>query len=203
MIDTFLITRKFTFDAGHRVLGHESKCANIHGHTYTAEVSLMSKKLDALGRVVDFSVIKSVVGAWIDLFWDHNYICHTDDPLYSLYRNTRDAHKGRIGIGIPKVEDPTEMRPLGWIDDPFPKKAPYVMVHGNPTAENMARELFEVCVNLFINTPQFKVHGIRLHETPNCFVDWIPGGGPGCFHELRSVTHGMEAKSDVINLPND
>jgi 6-pyruvoyl-tetrahydropterin synthase len=27
-------TRVMTFDAAHRVLRHESKCASLHGHTY-------------------------------------------------------------------------------------------------------------------------------------------------------------------------
>ena len=34
-----VITRKLEFDAGHRVMNHESKCATCHGHRYVLEVT--------------------------------------------------------------------------------------------------------------------------------------------------------------------
>jgi len=76
------ITRKLEFDAGHRLLNHEGKCAHLHGHRYTAEITVTADELDAVGRVVDFSVIKERVGEWIDDNLDHNMILHVDDPLW-------------------------------------------------------------------------------------------------------------------------
>lgn len=77
------ITRKFEFDAGHRVLGHEGKCRHLHGHRYTLEVSVETDGLDKLGRVIDFGSMKSVLGNWIDENWDHNMILNSQDPLVS------------------------------------------------------------------------------------------------------------------------
>lgn len=37
--------------------------------------------LDEVGRIVDFSVIKEVVGGWLDRNWDHGFIAQADDPL--------------------------------------------------------------------------------------------------------------------------
>ena len=75
------ITRKLEFDAGHRVMGHEGKCASVHGHRYVVEVTVEAEQLDEIGRVVDFSVIKELVGGWVDAHWDHGYIARTDDPI--------------------------------------------------------------------------------------------------------------------------
>ena len=140
------ITRKFSFDAGHRVLGHEGKCAAIHGHTYTAEVTVTAPGLDSLGRVIDFGEIKTRIGTWLDKYWDHNMICHPADPLLD-------------------VPSPSMGSQSIW-----GRKLPYVMLNGNPTAENMAKELFGVARGLL---PQnLQVVRVKMWETPNCFADY-------------------------------
>lgn len=139
------ITRQFGFDAGHRVLGHESKCANLHGHRYLAEVTVEGPKLDHLGRVIDFSVLKTKVGSWIDDHWDHTMILHEDDPLLSI-----QTHNSVI----------------------FGPKRPYVMPNGmNPTAENLAQVLATMA-QIHIEAHSLKVIRVRLWETPNCYADW-------------------------------
>lgn len=76
------ITRRLEFDAGHRLLGHEGKCRNLHGHRYAVELTVKAYEgLDAVGRVIDFSVIKSVVGGWLDEHLDHGYIGQEGDEL--------------------------------------------------------------------------------------------------------------------------
>lgn len=72
--------RSIGFDAGHRVYGHESKCGTFHGHRYTAEIYCKAATLDSIGRVIDFSVIKTKVGAWIDEHWDHTMLVYGLDP---------------------------------------------------------------------------------------------------------------------------
>lgn len=72
--------RILKFDAGHRVVKHESKCRTLHGHEYKAEVYCEADGLDTLGRVIDFSVIKEIVGSWIDENLDHNMILFDEDP---------------------------------------------------------------------------------------------------------------------------
>jgi 6-pyruvoyltetrahydropterin/6-carboxytetrahydropterin synthase len=71
-------TRRLTFAAGHRVLGHEGKCQNPHGHNYAVEITV-SGKLDALGCVVDFGVVKELVGEWIEANLDHAFLVNRDD----------------------------------------------------------------------------------------------------------------------------
>lgn len=68
------------FCSGHRVVGHENKCKQLHGHNYKAEIYATAYKLDEIGRIVDFSVIKDKVGGWIDKHWDHKTILFVRDP---------------------------------------------------------------------------------------------------------------------------
>ena len=75
-------TRRLEFDAAHRVMNHESQCKNLHGHRYVIEATLEAPELDALGRVVDFGVIKQKLGQWLDDHWDHATILwEKDRPL--------------------------------------------------------------------------------------------------------------------------
>ena len=72
-------TRKLTFDAGHRILNHEGKCRFPHGHTYIVYITAKAAKLDHIGRVVDFSVLKEVYGSWIDQNFDHGFLVWEKD----------------------------------------------------------------------------------------------------------------------------
>jgi 6-pyruvoyltetrahydropterin/6-carboxytetrahydropterin synthase len=82
------ITRRLTFEAGHRVMGHETKCANLHGHSYKVFVEAEGP-LDQIGRIVDFSVLKDRIGGWLDRYWDHGVILYRDDEdLVAALRET-------------------------------------------------------------------------------------------------------------------
>ena len=146
------ITRRLEFDYGHRVLGHEGKCRHLHGHRGVVEITVQAPELDSIGRVVDFGVIKRLVGGWIDNNWDHNFLMHPDDPLNKIIRDAQDK------------------------DDPFQGREPYVMREGNPTAENMAKELFYVAQVLL--TFDLEVIKIRIWETPSCYADYSLGNHP-------------------------
>ncbi len=74
-----ITTRRLEFDAAHRILNHESKCKMLHGHRYVLEVGFLAEKLDDLGRVIDFGVVKDLLGKWIDDNFDHNTILATKD----------------------------------------------------------------------------------------------------------------------------
>lgn len=73
-------TRYHDFSYGHRVCNHESKCAHLHGHNGRATFYCDAPELDALGRVIDFSVIKSLLCEWLEGNWDHKFLVWEDDP---------------------------------------------------------------------------------------------------------------------------
>lgn len=87
-------TRKIEFDAAHRVMLHESKCKYLHGHRYVLEVTCLAPNLDKLGRVIDFGLIKSIIGKWIDDNFDHNTILHIDDQ--ELGKNIAETTNQKI-----------------------------------------------------------------------------------------------------------
>jgi len=72
-------TRRIQFCAGHRVLNHEGKCRNLHGHNYVVLITAEADGLDFIGRVIDFSVLKQKVGGWIEQKWDHGFIVFSED----------------------------------------------------------------------------------------------------------------------------
>ncbi|XP_065199065.1 6-carboxy-5,6,7,8-tetrahydropterin synthase-like [Sycon ciliatum] len=131
-------SRSVEFDAGHRVLNHESKCRTVHGHRYKVDITAQIDELDDIGRVVDFSVLKQVIGGWIDEQWDHAMVLNKDDPMLQHFK-----------------------------DDDHALKPPYVM-DTNPTAENMAKFLLDKSNELLAGYEGLKVISVVVHETPNC-----------------------------------
>lgn len=136
-------TRRLQFCAGHRVMGHESKCANLHGHNYvvllTAKAKPQTAAQDGIGRVVDFSVLKATIGTWIDRFWDHGFILCADDQQ---------------GLAAVKM---------------MPGQKLFVMGE-NPTAENMAHFILSNLGPRLLPS-NVRLIQVRIWETENCYAD--------------------------------
>ena len=78
---SYSIERYHDFSCGHRVYGHESKCAHLHGHNYRVTFTCVpDASLDQVGRVIDFSVVKSLLCNWLEDRWDHHFLIWQDDP---------------------------------------------------------------------------------------------------------------------------
>ena len=143
MSKTFAL-RHHDFSMGHKVTGHENKCAHLHGHNYRVHWKVTTDtynenyttKLDDIGRVVDFSVIKSRLSMWLEDNWDHKFLIYEKDP---------------------KADALEELFPDSLVKVPF-----------NPTAENMAEYLVEK-----VAPGQLKDLGVvlvecRIDETRKC-----------------------------------
>lgn len=112
------MTRKLEFDAGHRVPLHESKCKTPHGHRYVAEITIRAPDLCEKGFVLDFGIVKQIVGTWIDKNWDHTMIYQLgDECMEGMEKACTD---GKAWFGVPFA----------------------------PTAENLSKYLFEVATDL-------------------------------------------------------
>jgi 6-pyruvoyltetrahydropterin/6-carboxytetrahydropterin synthase len=138
------IIRRLEWDAMHRIPDHEGNCKCYHGHRYVAEVLVTAEKLDELGRVVDFSVIKTVVGAWIEKNFDHTGILYAKDSDSSF--STIVAANARLG-------------------------KPIYLLDSTPTVENIAAELGRIARKL-LAPYKINVASIRVWETPNCSAVW-------------------------------
>lgn len=76
-------TRYHDFSYGHRVYGHESKCAHLHGHNGRVHFTVQADNgLDDIGRVLDFSVIKDRLCQWLEENWDHKMLVWIEDPIH-------------------------------------------------------------------------------------------------------------------------
>jgi len=71
--------RYHDISCGHRVVGHEGKCRNLHGHNYRVHFECEASRLDEVGRVIDFSIIKSQLCEWLETEWDHRMILWDKD----------------------------------------------------------------------------------------------------------------------------
>lgn len=80
------IERYHDISMGHRVVGHENKCKHLHGHNYRIHFVCTAPSLDALGRVIDFGIIKSTLCEWLEREWDHKLMLWSEDPLLPALR---------------------------------------------------------------------------------------------------------------------
>lgn len=140
------VTRIFEFDAAHRVMNERVKCFNLHGHRFKVEATFEYSSKGSLGYAIDFKEIKRIVGAWIDEKLDHACILNpNDEQLIMLCRN-QDWRLYIMGMGT-----------FGDI---------------NPSAENLASELFYTIRQLFSEgNCGVRLVKVRLYETPNCWVE--------------------------------
>lgn len=133
-------TRRIQFCAGHRVHKHEGKCAHPHGHNYVALFTAQAAELDAVGRVIDFSVLKEKIGGWIDKYWDHGFIyLSSDTQMKHIFERSEGDFK-------------------------------YHAMPRNPTAENMAWYLLHTVCPQVLKDTNVLVTEVTLWETENCYA---------------------------------
>ena len=149
---TVRASRYHDISCGHRVHGHESKCRHLHGHNYRIHFTVEGKysELDDLGRVMDFSVIKSRLCMWVEEFWDHRFLAWDEDPIMMAIRSNA------VGMGGP--EDEVLADSIVWV--PF-----------NPTAENMGQYLLEVVGPRQLEGTGCKLVYVKIEETAKCSAE--------------------------------
>lgn len=142
------ISRKGTFDSGHRVMNERMKCFNMHGHTYLYDLEFEFNEMEHIGYAIDFKEIKRVGCQWIDDILDHGFLVNPEDvDVIAACKATRS-------------------------------KIWYMSLNGeyqycNPSVENIAKEIFLAMEVLFANYEHLKIHKITIYETPNCCTTCI------------------------------
>lgn len=143
-------TRYHDFSAGHRVVGHESKCAFLHGHNYRVHFTCQAEELDSVGRVIDFGAIKDRLCQWLEENWDHRFLAWEEDAFVE-----------KLQKGLPSGE----MNAL--FNDSI------VWVPFNPTAENMAEHLLRVVGPQQLRGTGVRLIVVRVDETRKCSADAV------------------------------
>ena len=137
------IIRMGKFDAGHRVMHERFKCFNLHGHEYHYRLQFSySDSLD-LGYAIDFKELKRIGCQFIDDHFDHAFICNPADT------------------SVLKCVQETSSK--NWVMNLHPGFC-------NPSAENIAKELF-YCISFLLNDTNLRLEKLTLHETVNCYVE--------------------------------
>lgn len=180
---SYTVIRSHEICAGHRVVGHESKCRHLHGHNYKFHFKVAPKetvkevpiemggglvnvevkeraKLDQVGRVIDFSVVKTTLCQWLEDNWDHKFLHWEKDELIR-------------GIKVLVDNDQTHHTPLTVAnEDARHFFRSMVCLPFNPTAENLAAYMVNV-----IGPQLLDEHGVQLvectiEETSKCHVNY-------------------------------
>lgn len=116
-----IITKTMYTETGHRLVDYPGKCAHLHGHSYKWTVAMSCETLDELGMVADFGILKHIMKSHIGIY-DHAFILCEMDPLI----------KGKTWDQVMDMLRATNgERPRVFITE------------YNPTAENLAREVFD------------------------------------------------------------
>lgn len=80
-MDCFELTIEIEFCAAHILVGHQGKCANLHGHNYKTEVCVKGNELNDIGMLIDFADLKVAVNDVVDTL-DHKYLNEIDYPTF-------------------------------------------------------------------------------------------------------------------------
>jgi len=137
------ITRAFEIDMGHRVMGHENLCRNAHGHRYRIEATISAAALDSLGRVLDYSVVKDVLGGHLLRHYDHAFACcEADTEMRAALACIPDQR-----IALMRDNPTAENLAVLWL-----------------------RQFGQLLERV---GEQYQVIGVRVYETPNCWADAI------------------------------
>lgn len=135
--------RRIQFAAGHRVLGHEGKCAHLHGHNYVVFFHAEAESLDRIGRVIDFSVLKEKLGGWVEEYWDHGFIYYEkDEEVAEVFEKQMPAHRR---FALPS----------------------------NPTAENLAGYLLHQVGPEQLKGTGVRLVKVVVWETENCYAEVV------------------------------
>ena len=67
------LTVRSAFEAAHFIGGYNGKCSRLHGHNWTIEAVVRGEKLDALGMLIDFKILKAELNKVLADF-DHRFL---------------------------------------------------------------------------------------------------------------------------------
>lgn len=139
-----------SFSAAHRLMHHEGRCRQLHGHTYTVSVSLASNHLTPLQgdnrMFLDFHAFKDLK----DLIWrayDHKLLLNENDTQGKIIAAT---------------------------------KMPVMYMAGDPTVENIAMEIWNMCKTFFLISKTIKnvsfswtevTLSVRVWESPDAYAE--------------------------------
>lgn len=136
------LTREKTFDAAHMLSNYEGQCANLHGHTYKAQVTIEGYTDEKTGMLIDFNELNRVIGNTISTL-DHATIISDVE------------HRDRREQGLLEFVASNQMK--------------HKVLQNKCTAENIA-DFIKAEIAFALSDRGVRV-SVKLWETPNSFVE--------------------------------
>lgn len=144
-MNTIRVTKQFTFETASALPNYDGDCANIHGHSYTMDVTIKGKPLTdenhpKYGMVMDFGEIKAIVKTEIVDQLDHAFVVNQNS-------NHANFNPADFGFGNKII------------------KLPY-----QPTVENM---LADFAKRIMSKLPKHAtLYSIKIRETGTAYAEW-------------------------------
>jgi len=138
------VTKEFTFEMAHALLGYDGSCKYVHGHSYGLSVTVIGIPIEnennpKLGMVIDFGDLKKIVKENVVDVFDHALVLNSKTP--------------REGFKITKE-----------LFDQL------IFVNYQPTSENMVKDFAE---RISSNLPEgILLHNLKLRETATSYAEW-------------------------------
>ena len=138
------ISKEFTFDMAHALLGYDGLCKNIHGHSYTLVVTVIGLPIKdeaspKIGMLIDFKDLKNIIKQQIIDRFDHALVLNSATP-----------------------KDLTDMLMKNYDK--------IVLLDYQPTTENMITDMAAQIKDLL--PENLKLFSLRLRETPTSYAEW-------------------------------
>jgi 6-pyruvoyltetrahydropterin/6-carboxytetrahydropterin synthase len=139
------ITKRFTFEMAHALEGYDGPCKDIHGHSYTLEVTvsgepIIDRSSPKLGMVIDFGDLKRIVNERIVNVFDHALVLKRG--FESMLFSSEGIHRTKL-----------------------------ILTDFQPTSEHFIGHFAALLIE---ELPQGVVlEKLKLHETATSFVEWL------------------------------
>lgn len=93
------ITKEFKFEMAHALMGYDGPCRDIHGHSYSLQVTVSGSPITdesnpKLGMVMDFGDLKKIVRETVIDIFDHALVLNKKMPEHLVAEMKK--HFGKI-----------------------------------------------------------------------------------------------------------
>lgn len=140
------VTKQFSFEMAHALMGYDGPCKNIHGHTYQLRVTLLGKTIQQTdnpkdGMMIDFGALKKTVSEKVISKYDHALVLNKNTPQHTL----------------------------GNIQEHFEN---IIFLDFQPTCENLLLHIKDL-LNETLASTHYKLFALRLDETRTSYAEWF------------------------------
>lgn len=139
------VTKEFTFEMAHALLGYDGSCRFVHGHSYGLSVTVIGNPIKhetnpKLGMVIDFGDLKRIVKDTVVDVFDHALVLNKKTPQDN-FQNKQELFDKMIFVDF------------------------------QPTSENLVSDFAQ---RISDKLPEnMKLFSLRLRETATSYAEWF------------------------------